>query len=142
MTKNISSLLIAVILATIFATTVYAGIYIGPGGTVGGVNVSWSHYITIGTNSFLTQANSTSLSNISRIGGNTFASRVWCGSTIRDTANHGGWVQYNKSAASLSGGLTWGARCTNQKAGTAAQHDFSNGGQTLQPYFYATEPRP
>lgn len=140
--KSFSALSFAILIALLVSTVVYAGLYIGPGSTVGGVNVGWAHWIQIGSTSFQDRADSTAASNISRIGGVTFASREWCGTVIRNSLNHGGWVKYNSSSANLYGGLTWGPRCTNQKAGTAAQHDFSQGGQTYQPYFYATEPRP
>lgn len=139
------ALIIAVVISLGFAGSVLAEsyIHIGPDGSVGGVNVSTCSYITTSTYSFLTQGNSTAWSAISRIGGNTFASREWCGGSIRNYANHGGWVRYNASSASINGGLVWGPICINQSASTAAQHDFLNGGDTWQPYFYSPlDPRP
>ena len=138
-------LIITVVICLVFTGYVLAEGYIhfGPGNTVGGVNVGTSSYINTGTYSFLTQGNSTAASAISRIGGNTFASREWCGGSIRNYANHGGWVDYDASSASINGGLVWGSRCSNQSGSTAAQHDFSNGGDTWQPYFYSPlDPRP
>lgn len=140
-TKHFSSLSMALIASLLFFSIAYAGLYVGPSGTVGGVGYSTAHWIQRNTNSFQDRADSKSNSNISRLGGITFASRVWCGSVIRDTTNHGGWVLYNANYAYLYGGMNWGTACTNQKAGTAAQHDFSNDGQTSQPYHYATEAR-
>lgn len=139
------ALIVAVVICMAFTGSVLAEsyIHIGPGNTVGGVNVSTSSYITTSTYSFLTQGNSTAWSAISRIGGNTFASREWCGGSIRNYENHGGWVGHNVSSASKNGGLVWGARCTDQSGSTAAQHDFSNGGDTWQPYYYSPlDPRP
>lgn len=143
--KPFYALILTIVASAIFAGLVFAQsyIHIGPSSTVGGVSVSTSSYITTGSSSFLTQGNSTAGSAISRIGGITFASREWCGGSIRNYANHGGWVAYTSSSATIPGGLTWGARCADQSASTAAQHDFSNGGQTWQPYYYSPlDPRP
>lgn len=139
--KYFLSLFMALVVSVLIFSVAYAGLYVGPSGTVGGVGYSTAHWIQRSTNSFQDRADSKSNSNISRLGGVTFSSRVWCGSVIRNTVNHGGWVLYNNKYAYLYGGMNWGAACTNQKAGTAAQHDFSHGGQTSQPYHYATEPR-
>jgi hypothetical protein len=135
------ALIIAIVASLLFTGLSYAQsyIHIGPYNTLGSISVSTSSYITTGSSSFLTQGNSTAGSAISRIGGITFASREWCGGSIRNSANHGGWAAYSTSSASINGGLTWGARCTDQSASTAAQHDFSNGGQTWQPYFYSPQ---
>lgn len=119
----------------------YAGIHIGPQSSVGGVDVGVSHAFNIQTTSFMAQADSSADANIQRLGGNTFAVREWCGSTIRSSKNYGGWVQYNKSLARISGGLVWGPRCTNQKAGTAAKHDFYHNNQGWQPLFSPKESR-
>jgi len=143
--KIFHALMVAMGICFLLTGTVFAATYthIGPGSTVGGVNVSTSSYITTSSYSFLTQGDSTAWSSISRMGGNTFASRKWCGGSIRNSANHGGWVGYNVSSKTINGGLVWGARCTDQSGSTAAQHDFSNAGETWQPYFYSPlDPRP
>lgn len=146
MKNRISRVLVVVVIAClVFAGPVFAANYthIGPGNTVGGVNVSTSSNIATSSYSFLTQGNSTAWSAISRIGGLTFASREWCGGSIRNYANHGGWVSYSASSSSITGGLVWGDRCTDQSGSTAAQHDFSNGGETWQPFFYSPlDPHP
>ena len=94
--KYFSSPALALLISLLISTIAYAGLYVGPSGTVGGVGYSTAHWIQRSTSSFQDRADSKSNSNISRLGGVTFSSRVWCGSVIRNTLNHGGWVLYNK----------------------------------------------
>lgn len=43
--KSFSALSFAILVALLVSTVVYAGLYIGPGSTVGGVNVGSAHWI-------------------------------------------------------------------------------------------------
>lgn len=127
----------------VITSPVLADIYPGPGGSVGGVSVGYGHYIgqTSGASSFVDQFTSTSATSITWLGGDTSASRVWCGDYIRDSQNHGGWMKTGSSSASLPGGIQWGATCATQRAGTAATHSYSANGTIGRYDWYAREAR-
>ncbi len=124
----------AILLAAAVIGVGYAGTYSCPNqGTVGGVRVYCSHYISIeGSNReyFRSAAYSEAATAINRLGGDTFTSREWCGDSIRKHTNHGGWVRFSARSAVITGGLTFGDWCYRQAAGTAAIHDWSHNNQT------------
>lgn len=125
---------LAILLGAVFLGAASAGTWNCPNqGTVGGVRVYCSHYISIeGSNReyFRSAAYSEAATAINRLGGDTFASQEWCGSSIRKYTNHGGWVRYSAPSAVIPGGLTFGPRCDRQAAATAARHDWSHGTDT------------
>lgn len=122
---------LAIVLGAVLIGVAFAGTYYCPNqGTVGGVRVYCSHYISIeGSNReyFRSAAYSEAASAINRLGSDTFASREYCDGSIRTNVNQGGWVRYHSRSAVITGGLNFGPWCSNQAAGTAARHDWAHG---------------
>lgn len=125
---------IGLLLAAVFIGAAHAGTYPCPDqGTFKGVRIWCQHDISIegqGRTYFRSAAYTEAATAIDMVGGRTFASREYCGVSIRANVNHGGWARWSASSAVITGGMTFGPPCPYQAAGTAARHEWRIGQDT------------